>query len=317
MNGASALSLLFVNVFAEQMGLPIPSYPALLVAGSLASQGHVGYLLAVLMLAWLACELADSLWYLAGRRYGHWLMGSLCRISLEPDTCIRKNRNLYLRFGPRVLLVAKFLPGLGALSTLMAGATHTPYRKFLFYDAIGSLLWIVSGLLLGLIFHKAVLKVLYWLEGYVTQGVLVIAAFFLLFLAWKWWRRWLILRVSGRIPRISVDELRALEDEGAEPVIIDTRAHAFAKDPIPGSIHIPLGRAKRKLPVFDADTPVVIYCACPNEISATLLANRLQALGARRTYALRGGAECWHASETAASSTDAPDDSATPANQRA
>lgn len=299
MSGASALALLFANVFVEQMGLPIPSYPALLVAGSLASLGHAGYLVAVLFLAWGACELADTLWYLAGRRYGHWLMGTLCRISLEPDTCIRKNRNLYLRFGPRVLVVAKFVPGLGALSTLMAGATGTPYRKFLLYDAIGSLLWIVSGLALGLIFHKAVLHVLYWLEGYVAQGALVVVAAFLLFLAWKWWRRWLILRVGQRIPRISVDELRSLEENGPAPVIIDVRARAFASDPIPGAIHIPLARAKRKLPVFDAETPVVIYCACPNEISATLLAERLQARGTRQTYALRGGAACWHASHNA------------------
>lgn len=307
MSGASALALLFANVFSEQMGLPIPSYPALLVAGSLASLGHAGYLIAVLLLAWAACELADTLWYLAGRRYGHWLMGTLCRISLEPDTCIRKNRNLYLRFGPRVLIVAKFVPGLGALSTLMAGATDTPYRKFLFYDAIGSLLWIMSGLLLGLIFHKAVLHVLYWLEGYVTQGALAVAGVFLLFLAWKWWRRWLILRVSQRIPRISVDELRTLEEQGPTPVIIDVRARAFASDPIPGAIHIPLARAKRRLPVFDPETPVVIYCACPNEISATLLAERLQARGTHQTYALRGGAACWHASHDAdhASQTDA------------
>jgi len=296
MSGASALALLFLNVFAEQMGLPLPSYPALLVAGSLATLGHVGYLLAVLMLALLACELADTLWYLAGRRYGQWLMSALCRISIEPDTCIRKNRNLYLRFGPKVLIVAKFVPGLGALSTLMAGATRTPYRQFLLFDAIGSALWVVSGLVLGLIFHDTVLSVLAWLEGYVAQGVASLLAVFAVFLAWKLWRRYRIMKVVRRIPRITVDEVHAMEAAGRAPVIIDVRAAAFATDPIPGAIHIPLNQARRRLPVFDADTPLIIYCACPNEISATLLADRLQARGATQTYALRGGSELWHAS---------------------
>lgn len=294
MSGATALVLLFANVFAEQLGLPLPSYPALLVAGSLATLGHAGYLVAVLLLALLACELADTLWYLAGRRYGQWLMSTLCRISIEPDTCIRKNRNLYLRFGPRVLIVAKFVPGLGALSTLMAGATRTPYRQFLLYDAIGSVLWVASGLVLGMVFKDAVLAMLHWLEGYVAQGVLAVVIVLAGFLAWKLWRRHRIMKVVRRIPRITVDEVQAMEAAGQSPVIIDVRAKAFAIDPIPGAIHVPLNQTRRRLPVFAADTPVVIYCACPNEISATLLADRLQALGAARTYALRGGSESWH-----------------------
>lgn len=294
MSGATALVLLFANVFAEQLGLPLPSYPALLVAGSLATLGHAGYLVAVLLLALLACELADTLWYLAGRRYGQWLMSTLCRISIEPDTCIRKNRNLYLRFGPRVLIVAKFVPGLGALSTLMAGATRTPYRQFLLYDAIGSVLWVASGLVLGMVFKDAVLSMLHWLEGYVAQGVLAVVIVLAGFLAWKLWRRHRIMKVVRRIPRITVDEVQAMEAAGQSPVIIDVRAKAFAIDPIPGAIHVPLNQTRRRLPVFAADTPVVIYCACPNEISATLLADRLQALGAARTYALRGGSESWH-----------------------
>lgn len=293
MSGAGALALLFANVFVEQMGLPVPSYPGLLIAGSLATLGNGGYLLAVLGLALLACELADTLWYLAGRRYGRWLMGTLCRISLQPDSCIRKNGDLYLRFGPRVLIVAKFLPGLGALSTLMAGASRTPYRRFLLFDAIGSALWIVSGLVLGMIFHRAVLRALNWLETYVAEGLTIVAVALALFVAWKWWRRHQILSVSRRIPRISIEELKALEDKGERPVVIDARDQAFAEAPIPGALNIPLSRPRRKLPSFDADTPVIVYCNCPNEISATLLAHRLQARGARRTFALRGGADAW------------------------
>ncbi len=208
-----ALALLFLNVFAEQMGLPVPSYPALLVAGSLASLtvGDAGYLMVVWLIAMIACELADSIWYGVGRRYGHWSMAQVCRVSLEPDTCIRKNRNLYTRVGPKLLIVAKIIPGLGALSTLMAGATRTRYLTFLLFDGIGSALWVSSGLVLGIIFQRAILATLRWLETYLIQGIFIIAAALFLFIVWKVWRRHRVLQQSRLIPRVDIDELLEMQ----------------------------------------------------------------------------------------------------------
>lgn len=294
-----ALALLFLNVFAEQMGLPVPSYPALLVAGSLASLtvGDAGYLAVVWLIAMIACELADSIWYGVGRRYGHWSMAQVCRISLEPDTCIRKNRNLYLRVGPKLLIVAKIVPGLGALSTLMAGATRTRYLTFLLFDGIGSALWISSGLALGIIFQRAILATLRWLEAYLAQGVFIVAAALLLFIAWKAWRRRRFLSQSYLIPRVDIDDLLAMQADTPALRLVDVREPSVTTETIPGAIPIPLDApVARAMPDTDAETPIVLFCACPNEVSAALVALKLQAAGYRRTYALVGGFEAWQES---------------------
>ncbi|MGN8159229.1 rhodanese-like domain-containing protein [Salinisphaera sp. RV14] len=295
-----ALALLFVNVFAEQMGVPVPSYPALLVAGSLASPtfGDAGYLAVVWLVAMIACELADSLWYGVGRRYGHWSMAQVCRVSLEPDTCIRKNRNLYLRVGPKLLIVAKIVPGLGALCTLMAGATRTRYLTFLLFDGIGSAVWVSSGLVLGIIFQRAILATLAWLETYVIQGAFIIAAALFVFIGWKVWRRHRFLQQSRLIPRVNIDELRAMQADTPQLRIVDVREPSVVAHSIPGAIPIPLDApVGRSMPGnTDADTPIVVFCACPNEVSAALVALRLQAAGYHNTYALLGGFEAWQES---------------------
>lgn len=299
--GEGALALLFLNVFGEQMGLPVPSYPALLVAGSLASLSlqDTGYLVMVWLLAMVACELADSIWYSVGRRYGHWSMAQACRISLEPDTCIRRNRNLYQRIGPKLLIVAKLVPGLGALSTLMAGATRTRYLTFLLFDSIGSALWVSSGLMFGIIFQRAILASLRWLETYLIQGIFIIAAVLTLFILWKAWQRHRFVAQSRLIPRLDVPSLRAMQAETPNLRLVDAREPSVVDATIPGAIAIPLDASVgRALADTDADkqTPIVVFCACPNEVSAALVALKLQAAGYQRTYALIGGFEAWQES---------------------
>lgn len=293
-----ALALLFLNVFAEQMGFPVPSYPALLVAGSLASLsfGDAGYLAIVWLVAMLACELADSVWYAVGRRYGHWSMAQICRISLEPDTCIRKNRNLYLKVGPKLLIVAKIVPGLGALSTLMAGATRTRYVVFLLFDGIGSALWVSSGIVLGIIFQRAILATLMWLETYLLQGVLIIVGTLGLFIAWKAWRRHRFLQKSRLIPRVDIDRLLDMQNDTPDLRLVDVREPSLVEQTIPGAIPIPLDApVARVMPATAQDTPIVVFCTCPNEVSAALVALKLRAAGYRQTYALIGGFEAWQA----------------------
>ncbi|MES1937855.1 rhodanese-like domain-containing protein [Salinisphaera hydrothermalis] len=293
-----ALALLFLNVFAEQMGFPVPSYPALLIAGSLASLtvGDAGYVAVVWLIAMVACELADSIWYGVGRRYGHWSMAQVCRVSLEPDTCIRKNRNLYLSVGPKLLIVAKIVPGLGALSTLMAGATRTRYLTFLLFDGIGSALWVSSGLVLGMIFQRTILATLHWLETYLVQGIFIVAGALFLFVFWKAWRRHRFLKQSRLVPRVEIDELLAMQAETPDLRIVDVREPSVVDETIPDAIAIPLDAAiDRAMPDTDAETPIVVFCACPNEVSAALVALKLQAAGYRHTYALVGGYDAWQA----------------------
>lgn len=288
------LTLLFLNVLLEQLGLPIPAYPALIVAGALALQGSGVPLGEALAVAVVACLIADLIWYCAGRRYGGFMLRSVCKVSLSPDSCIRQSQSLYLRIGPRALLISRFLPGASALTTTMAGMTGTRLHRFLGYDCAGAALWAGSALLLGSIFSDAVDRLLGWMTEYASIGVMALLGAFALFIAWKFWQRANLLRRTSRIPRISVDELRARLDAGQSPLILDVRAQ-FDDEAIPGSIPFGLDAPLDELRERLGDRDVVIYCACPRELSAAMLAERLNAVGHARTWALSGGLDAWRA----------------------
>lgn len=153
------LLAVFLNVGAEQLGLPVPAYPVLILMGALSVDGH--YSPAALMLtAVAACLIADTLWYLAGQRYGAQVLRTLCRISLSPDSCVRQTESIFTRWGVRSLVVAKFIPGFASLATALAGKTGVPLGRFLVFDAIGSALFAAVGLAIGRVFQDAVAEVL-------------------------------------------------------------------------------------------------------------------------------------------------------------
>lgn len=287
--------LVFANVLVEQAGLPVPAYPMLIAAGALAGAG--GWLTPWLA-ATAACLLADTLWYVAGQRYGSRLLGVICKMSLSQDSCIRQTQRLYLRIGVRALLVCKFLPGAGALSTVMAGLTGTPYRRFLAYDLAGSLIWVGSALLLGGLFHSVVNDVLEILGTYGAMGLGVLAAVLALYILARFLRRRILLRSLRVIPRLSVDELMRWRQDGRNALVFDVRPEALREEQrIPGAIAVDL---KAPLPTLDAqalESDIVVYCACPNEVSAALLASRLRAAGYPKTWALRGGYQAWQEHE--------------------
>ncbi|KAF1069705.1 MAG: Protein DedA [Pseudomonas citronellolis] len=292
-------ALLFLNVLLEQLGLPIPAYPALIVAGALALHGGGLPLGVALLVAVCACLLADLAWYLAGRRYGGFLLRSICKVSLSQDSCIRQSQGLYLRIGPRALLLCKFLPGAGALSTSLAGMTGTRAKAFLLYDLAGSALWAGSALLLGAIFSDTVDQVLGLLQRYASVGLMAILGVFAAFILWRLWRRFSLLRRTARIPRMSVEALRERLATGATPLILDVRAEADDSG-IPGARNVRLDTPLDSLGDALGENDVVIYCACPRELSAAMLAERLRRAGFTRTWALAGGLDAWNAAPTEA-----------------
>ncbi len=283
--------LVFFNVLVEQAGLPVPAYPMLIAAGALS--GAAGWWTPWLA-AVFACLLADTLWYLAGRRYGSRLLGIVCRVSLSQDSCIRQTQRLYLKIGVRALLVCKFLPGAGALSTVMAGLTGTRYRRFLLYDIVGAMLWVGSAMLLGGLFRGVVNDVVELLGQYGAQGLGILGGVLLLYILTRACRRWLLSRRLRRIPRVSVDELLQWHQDGKRTVVFDVRPEAQMDIPrIPGAIAVDLRRPLNTLQFDPAADDYVVYCACPNEVSAALLASKLRALGYANAWALRGGYEAW------------------------
>jgi len=296
-----ALALLFFNVLLEQAGLPIPAYPSLIVAGTLTLTSDSVPMISVFSLAVLACLIADTAWFLAGRRHGTWLMRGVCRVSLSQDSCIRKSMNFYRQFGPRLLLIAKFLPGAGAITTLMAGTSGTSLTTFLLYDAAGSAIWVASALMMGVLFDDAVGVMLELLSTYVVPGIVVILACFTAFLTWKWVHRMHVLRRSHRVPRLQVSELMAMQSQGAPHIVVDVRpdlGHGAAS--IPGAIKLGLKATPDELAALPPDVSVIVYCDCPGELSAAYLAERIRAAGRPDVYVLLGGIDAWVASTRAA-----------------
>ena len=285
------LLVVFANVFAEELGVPIPAYPTMILAGGIVWMrgDSIALLLAVCVVAAL---FADVLWYALGQRLGPPIVRRLCRISLEPDSCVASTREQYRRWGPRSLLVAKFITGFATLATAMAGEARTPMRTFLLYDGLGALLWSGVAIAIGVVFHDALADVLARLESLGVIGLLLVVAALAAFLAWKWWQR-RRFRQAIAMERIGVDELRALMGGPTPPAILDVRGDAArARDgTIPGAIPVSVDG---RLPPLEAGE-VVVFCACPNEASAALLAKRLQAAGLVRARPLAGGWDAWTA----------------------
>jgi len=285
------LLVVFVSVFLDQGGIPIPAYPPIIVTTAIAvDAGHSWW--PVLAVSALAAVLADGLWFLGGRRLGAKLVQLMCRLSLSPDSCVRTTRGIYARWGAASLTVAKFFPGFAAVATTLAGETGTSTRRFLLFDSIGALLWSGVAVALGVVFHRAVDRVLAQLEQLGHYAIPVLLVLVVAFVVWKWLRRRRFLQ-QLRMARISVEELHHLMQGAAPPLILDVRSpdQRAASGWIPGAVFA-FTRADADIPVREE---VIVYCDCPNEVSAAMLACELQRRGFRRVRPLAGGFEAWKA----------------------
>ncbi|VVD60453.1 putative membrane protein [Pandoraea iniqua] len=285
------LWLVFLNIFGQALGLPLPAYPTLIVTASTALFPPLG----IIALAAAAALLGDVIWFLAGRRYGHHILRLMCRLSISPDTCVSRTEGSMGRYGVRVLLFARFVPGLSALSVPMAGALGVSWRKFLLYDALGAMLWSGVAVALGVGFSSHIVSVL---DAFDTlgRGVLwLVVIVFALYLLNRWLNRYRLLR-SLRMARIGVQTLETWMKDEITPVVIDVRSAARrAIDPftIPGAIAIEPDDIASKLRDIPRDRRIVVFCACPNEVTAARLAQQLRQQGFAEVRPLLGGLDAW------------------------
>jgi membrane protein DedA with SNARE-associated domain len=255
------LSLIFVNVFLEQLGLPIPAIPVLIVAGALAVERDLSAI-HVLLVALAACLLADAAWFWLGRRYGFRVLKTLCRLSLSPDSCVRQTTTIFERWGMPSLVVAKFVPGFSTVAPPLAGAIRARLLPFLLFDGVGALVWAGAGVSAGMVFHRAIDRGLEFLTGIGTRAVVVLAGALLLFVAVKWRQRRRFYEML-RMARISPEELHRLMDEGRDPIILDVRTPgARLSDPrrIPGARQLELNEIPDKISDLPHDREIVLYC---------------------------------------------------------
>jgi membrane protein DedA with SNARE-associated domain len=256
------LSVVFVNVLMTQAGVPVPAVPMLVIAGAFVAGGQIawGSLIAVTVAASL---IGDSLWYMAGRRYGNRILRTLCRIAIEPDSCVKQTENIFDRWGAPSLMVAKYVPGFATIAPPLAGMMHLGVPLFLLYSAVAALLWAGLPIILGYAFHTEVAWVLAWLESMGTGAVALIASIVFLYVSAKMLERYLLIRLL-RTVRIGVPELRALMDEPDRPIILDVRSTAARRmDPrrLPGAIAVDMENPRRALVAVSPDREVIVYCS--------------------------------------------------------
>jgi membrane protein DedA with SNARE-associated domain/rhodanese-related sulfurtransferase len=287
------VGFVFVNVLALQAGLPVPAYPALIVAGAYAAMG--GRPLWQLVLVGIAAALvADTGWYLAGRRYGLRILGFLCKMSLSPDSCVRQTESIFERFGASSMLFAKFVPGFASVATALAGAMRLRYAVFVLFDAVGAGLWVGVGVIIGYIFRDAINDAVETLSALGHYGLMIVIAAFVIWVAVKWWHRHMFVR-QLRMDRVSVDELRTLMDESKVEAIVDVRSPLMqaATGRIPGARMLDMKKIAEGLQGVATDGEVVVYCACPNEATAVKVAQALRKVGFKRIRPLNGGIDAW------------------------
>lgn len=288
--------VLFAAVLAEQSGLPLPSAPFLLAAGALAGLGRMN-LLAVLTLAIFASLLGDSLWFYLGRSRGSSILRFLCKIALEPDSCVRQTGAAYSRYGADSLLFAKFVPGLSTVAPPMAGMYKLAPWKFALRDAAGATLWAAAYLTIGWWFRTQLEVLAFYLERFGSGMGIAVVSLLLLYVALKYIQRRRIYR-SLRIARITPHELKERMDRGESLSLVDLRnAIERSEGRIPGSIEI----SPRVLTEDQVDsiiaplvgTEIILYCTCPNEVTSARVALQLKRHGVAHVRPLEGGFPLW------------------------
>lgn len=287
--------LVFGTVLLEQFGLPIPALPVLVLAGAMAMEGGASWQLCLAAVL-LACLICDYFWFRAGRRYGNRVLRLLCRISLSPDSCVNQTEDRFRRYGPKSLLVSKFIPGFNAIAAPMSGALGTDTRTFLGFAATGALLWGGAGIALGAIFHDSVDRVLVMLETMGSAALMVLGGLLALFIAYKYVER-RRRRAALAVPRIGVGELAALMQAGHDPLMIDARSSTAQEldAAIPGALRYHQYEPDQLMAGLDKDRHIVVYCSCPNDVTAAKVAKQFLANGFHRARPLQGGLDAWHA----------------------
>ena len=253
--------LVFLNVLLEQLGLPVPAVPALIVAGALSREGRMSST-HVLIASVMASLLADSLWFALGRRYGYRILRTLCRISLSPDSCVRDTEARFERWGLKSLLIAKFIPGFSTVAPPLAGAAQRSTAAFLAYDAAGALIWAGSAVAAGRAFYRAIDRLLDALENLGGWAILLVSCALAVVVILKWWQRATFMK-QLRLARIRPDQLKQLLDGGAAPVILDVRTPSRRNsDPrrIPSAILAENDAIAERLKHLPPATEIVLYC---------------------------------------------------------
>ncbi len=288
---------LFIWIFLEQIGLPIPASPFLFAAGLMIDSGTFA-IVPSLLIALVACLIPDLIWYYIGKNKGGAVLNLVCKVSWKPDTCISKTKSVFTRYGNKTLIFAKFVPGLNTLAPPLMGMAEASVASFLIYDAIGSLLWAAVPLFAGIYFKAAIPKpsmIGVILRTHLTEMIAIAVGAILL---WRFYNRYIYRQNLFRELKTSISpvQLKELIDRRQAPFIIDVRGKdeiAYSQTTIPGAHLMEYHEIEKRYAEIPLHRPIVTYCDCPHDEGSVGAAQLLRKLGAKSVLPLHGGIEAW------------------------
>jgi membrane protein DedA with SNARE-associated domain/rhodanese-related sulfurtransferase len=285
-----AVPVVFVNVLLQQLGLPIPAVPTLLVAGSLLPGG--GQAAQILAAAVAASVLADLVWYGAGRAFGYRVLAGLCRLSLNPASCVSQTEGRFARWGLWSLVVAKFVPGFSTVAPPIAGALRMSGAGFLAAAGVGALLWAGAAVAAGWLLRAQVADAVAALDRHGASVAAGLAGAFGLWPGWKFRQRFRFERLAA-IPHISPAELVEVLASERPPLVLDLRGAVMVAETgvVPGAVAAEHDRLAEAVGDWPRAAPIVTLCACPDDAGAIQAARALLAMGYTAVRPLRGGFE--------------------------
>jgi membrane protein DedA with SNARE-associated domain/rhodanese-related sulfurtransferase len=281
------------SVFLEQMGLPLPAVPILLGMGALSRSENVSFV-AVNVIAVAGTLAADLVWYYLGRRYGRAVLTMICRVSLEPDFCVRRTEDAFLKRGIWTIPLAKFVPGLNAAAVPLAGMIKIGLVRFMAVDAAGAIAWTGAYSTLGYMFSNQLERIIIYLSQFGDSLLVLVGAIIAAYISYKYTQRRRFLKTLA-IERITPDELKSIMDLNERVVVMDLRNQLdvdMDRFRIPGAFHA-LPEILSRRGDIPRDQEVVLYCSCPNEATSARVAQRLRRLGVVRVRPLAGGFRGW------------------------
>jgi membrane protein DedA with SNARE-associated domain/rhodanese-related sulfurtransferase len=286
------VAIVFLNVLLQQLGLPVPAVPTLLLAGSLAAApGQVAKILAA---AVVASVLADWVWYQAGKRYGYRVLAGLCKLSINPASCVSQTEARFIRWGIPSLVMAKFIPGFSTVAPPIAGAFRMHQAGFLLAAGAGGALWAGLALGAGWVLKDTVQWLIPTLDQHMGPALTLVLLLVGAWLGWKLWQKHRFSRLS-ELPHITPDELIAAMNIEPRPLILDLRSAAMIAEtgPIPGATVAEHDQLRRAVADWPKHQPIVTLCACPQDAGAIQAARRLLDSGYLSVKPLQGGYDAW------------------------
>jgi membrane protein DedA with SNARE-associated domain/rhodanese-related sulfurtransferase len=290
---AYGLWIIFLITLFQSAGLPLPAFAILIVTAAVTPVSAFD-MIALILTASIGSLIGDIFLYFAGKRIGSSVLGKLCRISLSPDSCVKSSADFFTRYGPPALTILKFVPGLSTLAPVVAGVYAMPITSFIIFSLIGAVFYSTTAVGLGFLFRHEISSLIATLTEFGKFGLIIVFLAFGIYLLVKWYQRYRLIR-KFKSDRVTVADLLGLIQDSSGYIILDARPddQRIRNGFIPGSVPVTDINLTEIASLYSAYDEIIVYCSCPNELTAAKYADKLRKSGLKRIRPLLGGLDEW------------------------